>query len=443
MLLDKKYITVSTLNSYLKRKVDIDTQLQHVFIKGEISNFKRNISSGHLYFTLKDGRSYISAIMYKGFADQLNFDVKNGDSVLIEATVSVYAVTGYNQLIVKSIEPDGLGSLFLKFENLKKTLSQEGLFDESHKKNIPSYPSKIAVLSAYPSAALMDVMRTLKERFPICRVIIFPIPVQGKNAYLKIVSTLKFVDELHFNTIILARGGGSLEDLWNFNEEALARTIYELNTPIICGIGHETDFTICDYVCDLRALTPTYAAIEATPHIEDMYKHLTILNNLLKSNIMYKIETLNAKLKQLNQFYLFKNPEKLYGEHMQYVVYLQDKMKYLMDQHLHTNKIAFTKYNLQMQSQKKIFVNHYYQCVQTYQNLLKINFNNKLKENQNYLRILISKLNALSPLRTLERGYALVEKDDEYISSVKDLNDTDIVSIYLKDGYVKAIIHKE
>ena len=148
--------------------------------------------------------------------------LKNGDSVLIEATVSVYAVTGYNQLIVKNIEPDGLGSLFLKFENLKKSLLQEGLFDEKYKKNIPSYPSKIAVLSAYPSAALMDVMRTLKKRFPVCRVIIFPIPVQGKDAYFKIISTLKFVDELHFNTIILARGGGSLENLWNFNEEALA-----------------------------------------------------------------------------------------------------------------------------------------------------------------------------------------------------------------------------
>lgn len=206
MPLDKKYITVSALNNYLKRKIDVDMQLQHVFIKGEISNFKRNMSSGHLYFTLKDGKSHISAIMYKGFAEQLNFDVKNGDSVLIEATVSVYAVTGYNQLIVKNIEPDGLGSLFLKFENLKKSLLQEGLFDEKYKKNIPSYPSKIAVLSAYPSAALMDVMRTLKKRFPVCRVIIFPIPVQGKDAYFKIISTLKFVDELHFNTIILARG---------------------------------------------------------------------------------------------------------------------------------------------------------------------------------------------------------------------------------------------
>ena len=401
MPLDKKYITVSTLNNYLKRKIDVDMQLQHVFIKGEISNFKRNMSSGHLYFTLKDGKSHISAIMYKGFAEQLNFDVKNGDSVLIEATVSVYAVTGYNQLIVKNIEPDGLGSLFLKFENLKKSLLQEGLFDEKYKKNIPSYPSKIAVLSAYPSAALMDVMRTLKKRFPVCRVIIFPIPVQGKDAYFKIISTLKFVDELHFNTIILARGGGSLEDLWNFNEEALARTIFELKTPIICGIGHETDFTICDYVCDLRALN------------------------------------------RFTHFYLFKNPEKLYGDHLQYVSYLQDKISNFMEKRLNNNMVIYTKLNLQLQSQNKVFVSHYQQKIQTYENLLKINFHNKLKANQNNLSMLISKLNALSPLQTLERGYALVKKENQYVSSIDDLNNEDNVSIYLKDGYVKATIHKE
>ena len=183
----KKYLTVSALNNYLKRKVDIDSQLQIIYIKGEISNLKRNINSGHLYFTLKDEKSNISAIMYKGFAKQLTFDLKNGDHVLIEASVSVYAVTGYNQLIVRTIEPDGIGVLYLQFEALKKKLYQEGLFDSKYKKDIPLYPGKIAVLSAYPSAALMDVMQTIKSRFPICRVIIFPIPVQGKDAYLYIV----------------------------------------------------------------------------------------------------------------------------------------------------------------------------------------------------------------------------------------------------------------
>lgn len=441
--MDKKYITVSSLNSYLKRKLDSDVQMQRVFIKGEISNFKRNTNSGHLYFTLKDDRSHISAIMYKGFAEYLNFDVKNGDSVLIEATVAVYAVTGYNQLIVKSIEPDGIGTLFLKFENLKKALLQEGLFDEKHKQKIPSYPSKIAVLSAYPSAALMDVMRTIKKRFPLCRVIIFPIPVQGEKAYLKIISTLKFVDDLNFNTIILARGGGSLEDLWNFNEESLARTIFELKTPIICGIGHETDFTICDYVCDLRALTPTYAAIKATPDIKEMFKQLNTLNNQLILNMRYRLETLNGKINHLNNFYLFKNPEKLYGHDLQYLAHLQDKLIRLMRIRLDNEKNKYLNLNLQIDSHIKIFVNHYNQCIQLYDNLLKKNLNNKINEKKSDLKIILSKLNVLSPLQTLERGYTLVEKNHQYITNVDDLEDNDYISIHFKNGCVKATVHKE
>lgn len=441
--MDKNYITVSSLNNYLKRKLDTDVQMQRVFIKGEISNFKRNLNSGHLYFTLKDDRSCISAIMYKGFAEHLGFDVKNGDFVLIEATVGVYTVTGYNQLIVKNIEPDGIGTLFLKFEKLKKTLLQEGLFDEKYKQKIPSYPSKIAVLSAYPSAALMDVMRTIKKRFPLCRVIIFPISVQGEKAYLKIISTLKFVDDLNFNTIILARGGGSLEDLWNFNEESLARTIFELKTPIICGIGHETDFTICDYVCDLRALTPTYAAIEATPDIKEMYKQLNSLNEQLIMNIKYRLETIKGKLNHLNGFYLFKNPEKLYGNNAQYLEYLQEKLMHLMKMRLKDEKSKQLKLNLQIDSHIKLFVNQYYHCIQSYNDLLEKKLNDKINEKRNDLRVLLSKLNVLSPLQTLERGYTLVEKNNQYITSVNDLQDNDFISVHFKDGCVKATVHKE
>ena len=439
---EKKYVSISLINKAIKNVIDAQPFLNKVYLKGEISNFKGH-TRGHLYFTLKDESSRISAVMFASAASSLTFTPADGMNVLVEGRISVYEANGGYQIYVDKMDEDGIGNLYLEYEKLKKKLASEGLFDEKYKKNIPSYPSKIAVLSAYPSAALMDVMRTLKKRFPVCRVIIFPIPVQGKDAYLKIISTLKFVDELHFNTIILARGGGSLEDLWNFNEEALARTIFELKTPIICGIGHEIDFTICDYVCDLRALTPTYAAIEATPNIEDMYKHLSMLDGLLKSNMKYKIETLNTRLNRLTHFYLFKNPEKLYGDHLQYVSYLQDKISNFMEKRLNNNMVIYTKLNLQLQSQNKVFVSHYQQKIQTYENLLKINFHNKLKANQNNLSMLISKLNALSPLQTLERGYALVKKENQYVSSIDDLNNEDNVSIYLKDGYVKATIHKE
>ena len=398
----KKYLTVSALNNYLKRKVDIDSQLQIIYIKGEISNLKRNINSGHLYFTLKDEKSNISAIMYKGFANQLTFDLKNGDHVLIEASVSVYAVTGYNQLIVRTIEPDGIGVLYLQFEALKKKLYQEGLFDSKYKKDIPLYPGKIAVLSAYPSAALMDVMQTIKSRFPICRVIIFPIPVQGKDAYLYIVKTLKYVDQLKFNTIILARGGGSLEHLWNFNEETLARTIFELKTPIITGVGHETDFTICDYVSDFRALTPTAAAIKATP-----------------------------------------NPEKIYGDSAQYLNHLQERLINGMKNRLQTSKTKQKELSLVLSSRNEIFINEYNQHIAAQVNLLKMNMEHKIKYSKTDFMSLVSKLNALSPLHTLERGYAIVSKNDKNISSVDDVSNQDKISILFKDGYVNAIVHKE
>ena len=431
-------ISVSKFNSIIRDIFNAEELLHNIKIVGEV--FGISLSKSATYFSIKDEESFLPCVSFYG---EIASQIKEGDSVIVTGSPNYYAKSGRFNFVVNKVEPFGQGLLYQRFLELKDKLQKEGLFDEKYKKNIPSYPSKIAVLSAYPSAALMDVMRTLKKRFPVCRVIIFPIPVQGKDAYLKIISTLKFVDELHFNTIILARGGGSLEDLWNFNEEALARTIFELKTPIICGIGHEIDFTICDYVCDLRALTPTYAAIEATPNIEDMYKHLSMLDGLLKSNMKYKIETLNTRLNRLTHFYLFKNPEKLYGDHLQYVSYLQDKISNFMEKRLNNNMVIYTKLNLQLQSQNKVFVSHYQQKIQTYENLLKINFHNKLRANQNNLSMLISKLNALSPLQTLERGYALVKKENQYVSSIDDLNNEDNVSIYLKDGYVKATIHKE
>ena len=439
----KKYLTVSALNNYLTRKVDIDSQLQIIYIKGEISNLKRNINSGHLYFTLKDEKSNISAIMYKGFANQLTFDLKNGDHVLIEASVSVYAVTGYNQLIVRTIEPDGIGVLYLQFEALKKKLYQEGLFDSKYKKDIPLYPGKIAVLSAYPSAALMDVMQTIKSRFPICRVIIFPIPVQGKDAYLYIVKTLKYVDQLKFNTIILARGGGSLEHLWNFNEETLARTIFELKTPIITGVGHETDFTICDYVSDFRALTPTAAAIKATPNLLEMQDNLMQLTNLLKTNMKYKIESSKKELIRYENYYLFNNPEKIYGDSAQYLNHLQERLINEMKNRLQTSKTKQKELSLVLSSRNEIFINEYNQHIAAQVNLLKMNMEHKIKYSKTDFMSLVSKLNALSPLHTLERGYAIVSKNDKNISSVDDVSNQDKISILFKDGYVNAIVHKE
>ena len=337
--MEKRYLTVSALNRYLKAKIDSDEQLQKILIKGEVSNFKHH-SSGHLYFTLKDETSRINAVMFASKARKLPFELENGMKVLIQASVSVYDVAGTYQLYVDNIEQDGLGNLYLRYEQLKKALALEGLFDQEHKQEIPKFPSKIAVLSAYPSAALADIVRTIKLRFPVVRVIVFPIPVQGKGAYLHIINTLNYVDSLGFNTIIIARGGGSLEDLWNFNEEALARAIYNCKTPIISGVGHEIDYTICDFVADCRCATPTAAGIKATPDLVELKQNVNNINYTLNTLIKQKITLNKQMLNKLNSFYLFKNPNKLFEDKKVKIDYLSDRLK-----------DVFT-YNLNLQSNK-------------------------------------------------------------------------------------------
>lgn len=304
--MERKYLTVTALNRYLKAKIDADSQLQKIYIMGEISNFKHH-SSGHLYFTLKDENSRVNAVMFSSKARKLPFEPANGMKVFIQASVSIYDVAGTYQLYVDKMEQDGLGNLFLRYEQLKKQLAGEGLFSPENKKQIPKFPSRIAVLSGYPSAALADVVRTIKLRFPVVRIVAFPIPVQGKDAYIKICRMLKYVDSLNFNTIIIARGGGSLEELWNFNEELLARAIFECKTPIISGVGHEVDFTICDFVADYRAATPTAAAIKATPDLMELKQNVANVEYTLSTLMKQKINIYKENFNRLSSFYLFKN----------------------------------------------------------------------------------------------------------------------------------------
>ena len=437
--MEKKYLTVSALNRYLKVKIDTDNQLQRILIKGEVSNFKRH-SSGHLYFTLKDENSRINAVMFASKAKKMPFELENGLKVLIQASVSVYDVAGTYQLYVDNIEQDGLGNLFLKYEQLKKQLALEGLFDENHKIKIPKFPSRIAILSAYPSAALADIIRTIKLRFPVVRVIVFPIPVQGKDAYLQIVRMLNYVDGLNFSTIILARGGGSLEDLWNFNEEMLARAVYDCKTPIISGVGHEIDFTICDFVADYRAATPTAAAIKATPDLLELKQNVDNITYTLNSLMRQKLELNKQLYMKINSFYLFNNPEKLFEDKKAKIDYLYE----------HLNDVFINNLNLQSSKTKHIIQSFNHQAnlftisqrnrldlmTHSMQQLLK----QRLLSQQEKFCFTVSKLNTLSPLKTLERGYAIVLKEEKVISQINDLKSGDKVEIKMKDGTRKAII---
>ena len=437
--MEKRYLTVSALNRYVKAKIDSDEQLQKILIKGEVSNFKHH-SSGHLYFTLKDETSRINAVMFASKARKLPFELENGMKVLIQASVSVYDVAGTYQLYVDNIEQDGLGNLYLRYEQLKKTLALEGLFDQEHKQEIPKFPSKIAVLSAYPSAALADIVRTIKLRFPVVRVIVFPIPVQGKGAYLHIIKTLNYVDSLGFNTIIIARGGGSLEDLWNFNEEALARAIYNCKTPIISGVGHEIDYTICDFVADCRCATPTAAGIKATPDLVELKQNVNNINYTLNTLMKQKITLNKQMLNKLNSFYLFKNPNKLFEDKKVKIDYLSDRLKDIFTYNLNLQSNKAKNLIQTFNHQANLFTleqkNHLNLINQTMEQLMK----QKIKYEKEKLYYTLSKLNTLSPLKVLERGYAIVLKEDNVVLTVNELKTGDKIKIKMKDGSKNAII---
>lgn len=437
--MEKRYLTVSALNRYLKAKIDSDEQLQKILIKGEVSNFKHH-SSGHLYFTLKDETSRINAVMFASKARKLPFELENGMKVLIQASVSVYDVAGTYQLYVNNIEQDGLGNLYLRYEQLKKALALEGLFDQEHKQEIPKFPSKIAVLSAYPSAALADIVRTIKLRFPVVRVIVFPIPVQGKGAYLHIINTLNYVDSLGFNTIIIARGGGSLEDLWNFNEEALARAIYNCKTPIISGVGHEIDYTICDFVADCRCATPTAAGIKATPDLVELKQNVNNINYTLNTLMKQKITLNKQMLNKLNSFYLFKNPNKLFEDKKVKIDYLSDRLKDVFTYNLNLQSNKAKNLIQTFNHQANLFTleqkNHLNLINQTMEQLMK----QKIKYEKEKLYYTLSKLNTLSPLKVLERGYAIVLKEDNVVLTVNELKTGDKIKIKMKDGSKNAII---
>ncbi|MDE5539077.1 MAG: exodeoxyribonuclease VII large subunit [Bacilli bacterium] len=308
-----KYIKISDLNTYIKSIFDENPYLKKVYLRGEISNFK-NHTRGHLYFTLKDDTSRISAVMFYSSAITLNFKPEDGMNVLVEGRISCYPAQGTYQIYVDKMEPDGLGNLYIEFEKLKAKLSKEGLFAPEHKKTIPKIPKRIGIITASTGAAIKDILSTIKRRFPICETILFPSLVQGKDAAPDIVRNIKEADsgKYDLDVLIVGRGGGSIEDLWAFNEEIVARAIYEARVPIISAVGHEIDFTIADFVADMRAPTPTGAAEMAVPtiaEINNMINSYKIRLNEFTSNLLHKNK---LRLNGITSSYILKNPLTLY-----------------------------------------------------------------------------------------------------------------------------------
>ena len=387
-------VSVTELNRYIKEKIAGDEALSNIIVKGEISNFK-NHYTGHMYFTLKDENSLIKCIMFKTYAQKLNFMPKDGMKVFVLGGVSVFERDGIYQIYVKAMQEDGIGALYRKYEELKKDLEAKGLFEQEHKQRIPKMPKIIGVLTSQTGSVIRDIINVSTRRNPNVYIRLLPVPVQGEDAAPKIVKGIKKMNEKNLaDVLILARGGGSLEDLWPFNEEEVAYAIYESKIPIISAVGHETDFTIADFVADLRAPTPSAAAELAVPDIYEITQKIASFQNRLRLSLNKKLEIMKLRYEKCMSSAVFKDPTRMISD-----------------------------YYLKVDSQIK--------------RLEKVIENKKQVEKEKYVK-LVSKLDALSPLKTLTRGYSIIESDDKIVKSVNDLSKGQKVEIRLVDGKKEA-----
>lgn len=389
-------ISVSELNSYIKNKIADDEYLNNVLIKGEISNFK-NHYTGHMYFTLKDENSLIKCIMFKSYAQKLDFMPKDGMKVFVLGGVSVFERDGVYQIYVKAMQEDGVGILYKKYEELKQRLDEEGYFDESHKQKIPLMPKVIGVLTSQTGSVIRDIINVSTRRNPNVQIRLYPVPVQGEGAAEKIADGIRFMNENNLaDVLILARGGGSLEDLWPFNEEIVAHAIYNSKLPIISAVGHETDFSISDFVADLRAPTPSAAAELAVPDIYEIKQKINVYQNRLRMSLVKKVEIMKLRYEKCMNSRVFKEPTR----------------------NINDNYLRVDNY------------------IKRLENTIKI----KQKEEKTKYIELISKLDALSPLKTLTRGYSIVETDNKIIKSSKQLSTGDKIKLRFSDGQKNAEI---
>ena len=437
-----EYLSVSALTKYIKYKFDQDPHLQSVLIKGELSNFKKH-SSGHLYFNVKDKESVISGMMFKGNASKLGFEPKEGDEVLIEARVSVYERRGNYQIYVNKMQIDGIGNLYQKLELLKKKLKKEGYFNQSNKKLIPKYPKKIAVLTASTGAAIRDIHSTINNRYPLVEQIQISTLVQGTQARQDIIEKIQYADSLDVDTIIVGRGGGSIEDLWNFNEEDVVKTIFNCQTPIISAVGHETDFTLSDFVADVRAATPTQAAVIATPDQYELLQQIKQYEYTLSRYIKQYIEHQKKQLNHISSYYKFKQPSLLYDQQIQKRDELERQLNLLLN-----TKVEKSKHHLKLLQQSFNFKNLNQQITQEKQSVYQLHsrlskiMSNNITNLKTVLKNKLESLNNLSPTNTMLRGYAIVNKDNEVVTSTHKLNENDQISLTMKDGSVDATVKK-
>lgn len=429
--------SVSTLLQSIKSTLEQNSLLKSFYLKGEISNYTAH-HSGHWYFSLKDEGARIACVMFQGYTKDVQFKPKEGDKVLIRASVSVYNLQGSLQLTVFTMQNAGLGDLYQQFERLKKKLFSQGYFEESHKKKLPKYPSQIAIISGKNTAALQDILKTFQQRWPMINLTIYSCLVQGPGAAAQIIDRLKLADSMRYDVIILARGGGSIEDLWAFNDESLADTIYHSYTPIITGIGHETDTSIADMVADVRAATPTAAVQMVVRNYQEVKDELQQLNQYMISLVKSRMRANRVKIDTFKSHPSLSQPELLTQTH---------RLQLSISGHTLLRQSNFiTAYQSQLKEIEQSFrsLKDHKVIVQTNRlNLLNVEFNHTF-ENFKRLKIQgfkqnISLLNAYSPLSNLERGYTLSYQDSKVIKSLDQINYKQALSIHFIDGILDTM----
>lgn len=389
-------VTVSTLNQYIKNKIAEDEYLNNILVKGEISNFKKHYT-GHMYFTLKDENSLIKCIMFKSYAQKLNFLPKDGMKVFLFGGVSVFERDGVYQIYVKAMEEDGIGDLYAKYQEMKSRLEEQGLFDEEHKMPIPMMPKVIGVLTSQTGSVIRDIINVSTRRNPNVVIRLLPVPVQGEGAAEKIAEGIEIMNRKKLaDVLILARGGGALEDLWPFNEEIVAQSIYHSEIPIISAVGHETDFTIADFVADLRAPTPSAAAELAVPDRYEVKQKIITYQNRLRMSLIKKVQIMKLRYEKSMSSFVFKEPTRRIQENY---IRIDNLVKHLEN-------------SMQVRQEK---------------------------EKTKYTK-LVAKLDAYSPLKTLARGYSITQKEGKVIKTKVELEPGDIVDIRFVDGSKKAMI---
>ncbi len=413
-------VELKKLAAYVKRAIDGDPKLRSLYVKGEISNFTHH-RSGHMYFSLKDGNVSMSCVMFASHTRNVKFQVREGMQVIVLCSVSMYEARGSVQLYVTNMQSDGEGDLYLRLEQLKAQLHKEGLFNQEHKKQIPTYPMDIAIISAKTGAAIQDVFSIIERRWPSAKVTLYPSLVQGESAAKHIIQNLKTADQNHHEVILLVRGGGSIEDLWCFNDEALAREIYALTTPIITGVGHETDTTLVDYVSDLRAPTPSAAAEIVTPDIREVEMRL----QEMKARSIRKVE----------QLLLDSRSE---------LMYYQEKPLLAKKDALTKEDTMHLKLIVERLGKSKVYYERNASTLARTKELLLASFKQySQKQRQDYEKK-VALLDAYSPLKILNRGYAVTfDQQEHVIKSVQDVNVGDMIQVRLQDGQIKAKVEGE